>query len=323
MESKLNTENFVTKLENMHVINVSGEQMHEYLHGQLTASTQPFNEEKARISAHCDFKGKMFSVSYVSFYKDRFLLTMHKDAAAESLNQLKKYAVFSKVDITIDQDLSCFGVAGSAHKKYVHDLFPEINNKHLSVVNNSYGQAICFNDTTERYLLILTKSGQEKLLSNTKEPFKNDENLWDLLEIEAGVANIQAPTLSQFVPQMINLQCLQGIDFDKGCYMGQEVVARTKFLGKNKRAAFIVKAELDSTKLSSNELVVGENIEIKVGDNWRRGGTIMRTATVTEGLQTQLFAIIVMANDTPIGSVVRLKESNQELVVQPLPYELN
>lgn len=302
-------------LDDMSIAMIAGEQRHEYLHGQITVSTKSFDASTAKIAAHCDFKGKMFSAMVVSEYHERFLLCMHKESALESLVQLKKYGVFSKVEIALDEELEVIGIAGSSAINSLKLLFPDIHAAHMQVTSNEFGQTVCFDDTSLRYLCYLTEKGKQQLLdvSDTKE-FASS-NLWSMLEIEAGIANIQTTTIGQFVPQMLNFQCLNAIEFDKGCYMGQEVVARTKFLGKNKRATFLLLA----SDASLPDPAAGQNIEVQIGDSWRRGGLVVRAA-IDDAKQLKMLA--VLPNDTRIGSLVRLKDTNIELRVMPMPYEL-
>ena len=302
-------------LDDMSIAMIAGEQRHEYLHGQITVATKIFDPDKAKIAAHCDFKGKMFSAMLVSNYHEQFLLSMHKESASESLIQLKKYGVFSKVEIALCEELQALGIAGRSEIKILKELFPFILAEHMQVTTNEFGQTVCFNDTSLRYLCYLTETGRQRLLDISDAEQFSANTLWNMLEIEAGIANVHTTTIGQFVPQMLNFQSINAIEFDKGCYMGQEVVARTKFLGKNKRATFL----LEASNASIPEPAAGQNIEVKIGNSWRRGGVVVRAA-VDDAKQLKILA--VLPNDTSIGSLVRLKDTNIELLVMPMPYEL-
>lgn len=306
----------VSPLNQLAIVEVGNEQRYEYLHGQLTVATQNFDAQRARIAAHCDFKGKMFAALTLSEYDDKFLLSMHKESAQESLLQLKKYGVFSKVDIELNQDLHNVGVAGELGIALLKEMFKTLPQEHLHLSTNEFGQAICFNDSSLRYLCYLNEQGLAQLNEKMASNEFSEASAWERLEIEAGLANVQQATLGEFVPQMLNFQAINAIDFDKGCYMGQEVVARTKFLGKNKRACFILKT--DCTTLP-DQAIAGSLLEIQLDDNWRRGGIINR-ACIDKG---QLYVLAVMANDTEVGSVVRLKDTELHLKVCELPYTLN
>lgn len=308
---------FITRLPNLSIIELTGEQRHEYLHGQLTVATTNFDKNHAKRAAHCDFKGKMFSALTVTDYMDRFLLLADTSAAQESFAQLKKYGVFSKVDIKLNENLKVFAGFGPQALETFKVLFKCINDSNMNVCSNEFGQVITFNDTSLRYIAYLTESGEARLQDIVDLPIGDDISLWEALEIEAGIANIQQATISEFVPQMLNLQAIHAIDFDKGCYMGQEVIARTKFLGRNKRATFVLEGQLPQGHCEDS-LAVGNNVEIQLGDNWRRGGVINRVSVV-EG---EILLLAVMANDTEASSVVRLKDTGIALTVKSLPYSL-
>jgi len=315
-DSLSNQHSFIAPLTSMAIIQVKGEQRHEYLHGQLTVNTKTFNTNSARLAAHCDFKGKMFAALFISDYKDAFLLGTNKDAAQESLTQLKKYGVFSKVDIELNTSLSVYGVSGESSIALLKVLFSELTQEHLHVSANEFGQVICFNDNSLRYLCYLSEKGLSRLSDIMDDQTFASEAAWEQLEIQAGLANVQQATVGEYVPQMLNFQALAAIDFDKGCYMGQEVVARTKFLGKNKRACFILSAECETLPETAT---VGSNVEISLEDNWRRAGTINRVSHINGKLNI----LAVMANDTELGSVVRLKDTEVLLNVCALPYSIN
>ena len=314
----LNRASFITSLPNLAIIEVLGEQRHDYLHGQLTVATKQFEKDVAKRAAHCDFKGKMFSALTLTEFNDSFLLSSEESAAKESLAQLKKYGVFSKVEISLNQNLKAYGAFGAEAIVLMKALFKELNETHLNVVSNEFGQVITFNDANLHYLAYLTETGQARLNDMYEMAVVDDHNLWDAIEIEAGIANVQAQTIGEFVPQMLNFQAIGAIDFDKGCYMGQEVVARTKFLGKNKRATFILEGDLNDSKVKADILQVGNNIEMQLGENWRRAGVVNRVSIVDGKVRL----LAVMANDMQAGSMLRLKGSDLGLTLKPLPYEL-
>lgn len=302
------------ELPSVTTISVSGEQRHEYLHGQITVNTQSFDACKARIAAHCDFKGKMFSAMTVCEHKDELWLNMESGAAQESVAQLNKYGVFAKVDIQNRDDLHSFGVYGNDNIAKLSNIFGNLSTDHLAVSACDKGVAICFVHEEPRYLCILNEAGSSAF-SKTFTDFSS-QDLWQRLEILSGLANVQKETLGQFVPQMLNFQSIDAIDFDKGCYMGQEVVARTKFLGRNKRACFIATGEIkDDVNLN---IGCGEDIEIQIGDNWRRSGIVNR-ATI---INNKIYALLVCSNDTAPGTVLRLKQSQIPLTVGSLPYSI-
>jgi folate-binding protein YgfZ len=191
-------------------------------------------------------------------------------------------------------------------------LFANVPTKDRQTLSNENGVVMALGSQNMRFMLVLTAQGQASLASHEEFQYAPD-SLWEVQNIKAGIAQLRTATSNEFVPQMMNLQAVNAISFSKGCYMGQEVVARTKFLGKNKRAAFVLKAE------EAVDLQPGDTLEIPVGENWRRGGTVLRCATL--GRETWLLAVV--ANDTEVNAKMRLKDQpNTVFTVQSLPYSL-
>ena len=96
-----------------------------------------------------------------------------------------------------------------------------------------------------------------------------NEALWWGLDIKAGIPHLEAVHQGEYIPQMLNLQALEGISFTKGCYMGQEIVARAKYRGANNRALFVLSGT------AATQVASGDTLEIQLGDNWRRSGLVL------------------------------------------------
>ena len=317
MQTVANINNSITdfccKLSNLGVIQFSGEEAGKYLQGQVTADINALNDQHALLGCHCDFKGKTWNIGYFVGTQTDVLMLCSKGAIPGSLPELKKYGVFAKTDIDdVSADYSVFGGNGSAFEAALNGVFDELPGDHLQVVRSTNGVVIRFKGESDRYLAVLYQQAASRFAENYKSEYAA-EDIWEALDIRDGIANIQEATSNEFVPQMMNMQSLDAISFEKGCYMGQEVVARTKFLGKNKRAAFILKTEQNA------EAEAGDLLEMQIGENWRRGGTVLRSASLEE----QSWILAIMANDTSPGDVLRLKESPEiQYEVQKLPYEL-
>jgi folate-binding protein YgfZ len=141
----------------------------------------------------------------------------------------------------------------------------------------------------------------------------NNSQQWLALNIEAGLPVIDEANVAQFIPQATNLQALGGISFKKGCYTGQEMVARAKFRGANKRALWYLAGT------ASRVPEAGEDLERKMGDNWRRTGTVLAAAQLDDG---RVIVQVVMNNDMEPDSVFRVREDANTLSIEPLPYSL-
>ena len=304
------TKQYANTLKNNGVIKLTGDEKVSYLQGQVTADINQLTDNNALLACHCDFKGKIWSVFYTFAWQDTILLVTHNSVLEKSLSELNKYGVFAKVEISNQSDKwQITGGSGALFAKTTTELFGELPTGDRKVISNAYGLVMSLQHPELRYLVLQPNDAEKQLNFNVAE---NGE-LWEIADIQAGLGDIREATISEYVPQMLNLQSLNAIDFEKGCYMGQEVVARTKYLGRNKRAGFVLIAESENNDLS------GEQLEYKIGDNWRPGGKILRSGTDSE--QTWIFA--VLANDTEVGSTFRVKSSpNTIFVAQTLPYPL-
>jgi tRNA-modifying protein YgfZ len=298
-------------LTNKGLIQLSGEEKQKYLQGQITADVAQLNDDIALLACHCDFKGKTWSVSYLMSWQDSLLLLTHSSVLEKSLAELKKYGVFAKVsiaDVSPDWQISAgFGHAIEAEITHVFGKLPE---QHMHLVKHANGIVVAINTNIPRYLILQPQDAAQKI---SVDASKSSDDYWEIEDIKAGIAEVQAPTCNEFVPQMMNLQQLDAISFTKGCYMGQEVVARTKYLGKNKRAAFRLFSDTPQT------VAVGDNLEYQIGENWRPAGTILRVGNS----HNQCWLLAVLASDTEIGTIMRVKQHPQaSFTVLPQPYEL-
>ncbi len=308
-------DNAVISVAHYGVAAISGEQRDDYLHGQLTINTKAFANDSVRHAAHCDFKGKAWALMYALRHQDTQLLTMHADALSQSLAQLQKYGVFSKVDISDATDkYAQWLLCGPEAEAALHAHFGGLPEAELTALQTDSSVVFLVPGTTPMYWLVSQAADAilAPLRSNETVAWYGPE-VFEAIQIANGIPAVSGNGVNAFVPQMMNLQALNGIDFDKGCYMGQEVVARTRFLGKNKRAAYSFRLPVATTA------AVDDTLEKQVGDNWRRGGTVIRAARLGE--ETWLMA--VLSNDTQPQDNHRLAEAPEHVVTaEPLPYSI-
>ncbi|MCW8107377.1 hypothetical protein OPS25_02530 [Alteromonas ponticola] len=307
---------FAIELTQLGMISVSGEQRNDYLHSQLTVDFKQLPSGATRFSAHCDAKGKTWSVMRVSRFGDNVLLSLAASALPASLSELKKYGVFSKVNIIdASETFTQFAGRGEAVSTFIATHFGDVPAEDGQVIENKLGLVARCAFFADVFHLCLTDAGREQwqlFLSESELTFYPAQ-VYDALAIQRGIPWVTEDNINQFVPQMINLQALNAIDFKKGCYMGQEVIARTRYLGKNKRAAMIFKLEGHHTVNHS------DTIELQLGENWRKGGVVIRCSALVE--ETWLLAVV--ANDIELTATFRLAD-NPDVTFSPqaLPYPI-
>jgi folate-binding protein YgfZ len=201
---------------------------------------------------------------------------------------LKKYAVFSKVTIEADDEHVLLGVAGFQARAALANLFsglPDADKQLFMRVKPP--SLVCPSGGT--FLLVTDVATAEKVTEALRgEAQLNNSQQWLALNIEAGLPVIDTVNSAQFIPQATNIQALGGISFKKGCYTGQEMVARAKFRGANKRALWYLAGK------ASRVPEAGEDLELKMGENWRRTGTVLAAVQLDDG---RLLVQAVMNND--------------------------
>jgi len=286
----------------------------KYLQGQVTADVSQMTEHQHLLAAHCDPKGKMWSNLRLFRRQEGFALIERRSLRDAQLAELKKYAVFSKVTIAADDELVLLGVAGFQARAALKNLFSELPDAEKQVTHDGATSLLWFEHPAERFLLVTDVATAERVTQALRgEAQLNNSQQWLALNIEAGIPVIDAANSGQFIPQATNLQALGGISFKKGCYTGQEMVARAKFRGANKRALWYLAGQ------ASRVPEAGEDLELKMGENWRRTGTVLAAVQLDDG---RLLVQAVMNNDMEPDSVFRVREDVNTLSIEPLPYSL-
>ncbi len=228
-------ENFLIELDNYSAISLEGEEQSKYLQGQVTCDVNTSDVSSLQHGAHCDAKGKVFSVFRLINRLGAHLLVQPKNSIPPSLSELKKFAVFSKVTIEQTENLNFYALVGKQARTILSEEFSKVPDSLTPVVQFGSTTLIYISGQLPRFMIIDEAIAITKRLKNFSLPVYQ-QKLWHLLEIDQGFPMISSSHSGHYVPQMLNLQAINGISFTKGCYLGQETVARMQYLGKNKRA---------------------------------------------------------------------------------------
>ncbi|HCB0235043.1 TPA: tRNA-modifying protein YgfZ [Klebsiella pneumoniae] len=301
-------------LDDWALATISGPDSEKYLQGQITADVSHLTDAQHLLAAHCDAKGNMWSNLRVFRREGGFAWIERRSLRDAQLTELKKYAVFSKVTIAANDDLVLLGVAGFQARAALAPLFAALPDAATPVVSEGATSLLWFEHPGERFLLVTDVDTANRVTDALRgEAQFNNSQQWLALNIEAGLPVIDSANSGQFIPQATNLQALGGISFKKGCYTGQEMVARAKFRGANKRALWTLSGT------ASRVPEAGEDLELKMGDNWRRTGTVLAAVQLDDG---SLMVQVVMNNDMEPDSVFRVRDDAGSLSIKPLPYSL-
>lgn len=279
------------------ITRIAGQDRVKYLQGQVTCDVNALQPGQSTLGGHCDPKGKLWSNFRLLCLEESLLMLTTPSVLERQLPELKKFAVFSKVEIATDERHAT-GIAGTGSDAWIADHFGLTQS---GLVDG--GMAVKIEQ--DRWLLVSNQQADTLPVG--------DESLWWGFEIKAGLPHMEAVHQGEFIPQMLNLQAFDGICFTKGCYMGQETVARAKYRGANNRALFLLAG------VANEPVASGDTLEIRLGDNWRRSGMVLN-AWQRDG---QVWLTAVLPKDTETDALFRLKQDESaSLTLQPLPYAL-
>lgn len=223
---------FVADLSDNALIAVTGDDAADFLHGQFTNDVKALSPGRAQWNGWCSAKGRLVATFLLARRPDGFLLMLPAEIAAAFSRRLGMFVLRSKVKIAdASARLGRFGLTGDAAPGFVAGHWGSTPAPFESVERDG---AICIALDAARYVAWVPESsalGASLHASATGEA----RDHWDREAIAAGVPTILAATQEAFVPQMANFDLVGGVSFQKGCYPGQEIVARTQYRGILKR----------------------------------------------------------------------------------------
>jgi len=257
----------VSRLASRGLLSVSSNDNLKFLQGQLTCDLKEVTTEQWRYGALCTNKGRMISNFLLAQVADnQHLLCMHGSTIDAVLTTLKKFAPFYKgavVDCT--HDYVIIGLATSGTETDLNNLLQTIFTTSLPANHSAKttGQFTLVKLDTHRYECWVKKEFEEHIWpALTNHATVVDESQWELINIRAGLGEVRKPTIEEWTPHMLNLQTVGAISFKKGCYTGQEIVARTEYRGQQKRAMYRIAgsgtAPATGSPLTEGEQNIGE-----------------------------------------------------------------
>jgi folate-binding protein YgfZ len=227
-------------LGHLGVLQFSGEDAEAFLQGQLSCDVAAVGLRSSAYGAYCSPQGRMLANFLLWREEAGFTMALSRDIASSVQKHISKFVLRAKLKVSDASDtIVMAGAAGSKADQALSDVFPDLPKQPNEVSRQpDTGTVIKLKDG--RYLLVLTPSSAAALrqrLASVLVPV--GAHAWRWLDIRNGVPVVTAATQDQLVPQMANFELLGGVSFNKGCYTGQEVVARIQHLGKLKRRMFL------------------------------------------------------------------------------------
>lgn len=286
-------------LPGLGVIRAQGEEAAKFLHGQLTNDFSLLGLSEARLAGFCSPKGRLLA-SFVGFKRahDDILLVCSRDLLPAVLKRLSMFVLRAKLKLSdASEAFQVRGLAGTDAAAAPWRKTDGTDGSHTITLHPAAGQG--------RALWIAPAETTAPAL-----PALSDAR-WDWLEVMSGVARVSQPVVEAFVPQMLNHESVGGVNFKKGCYPGQEVVARSQFRGTLKRRAYLVAADAP--------LAAGQDV-FHSSDAEQPCGTVALAAAHPDGGWN---AIVSMQTSAAAGGSLHAgSAAGPQLTLLPLPYAL-
>jgi folate-binding protein YgfZ len=316
---------FFCVLSHEGVVAVRGSDASKFLQGQLTCNLNYLDQDHASLGARCTQKGRMQSSFRILLQGDGCLLAMISELIEPQLADLKKYAVFSKSKLTDESaawvrfglqqvplgDAGTRDAAADPSQALLGELDLNLAEDTHSVARA--GELIAVRVSADRVELWIPADQapalQARFAAHLPQAPLND---WLLGQIRAGIGQVMAQTRELFIPQMLNLQAVGGVSFKKGCYTGQEIVARMQYLGKLKRRLYRVALAADTLPEPGTPLFApSHNSAI---------GEVVLAANAASGIEL----LAVLQADAVENGEIHVGDANGPLLsLLTLPYELD
>lgn len=295
----------VCPLPHLGILRCSGEDAVTFLHNQLTQDVALLRPDQARLAGYCNAKGRL-QASFVLYKRSdtEVLLVCRQDLLAATLKRLSMFVLRAKAKLSdATPDFALWGLAGASAASLAPDaaLWTRVSAGDADVLTLYPAQA-------QARALWIGPPGQSP--QGPALPLAH----WLAGEVLSGVADVQQATFEAFVPQMLNHESVGGVNFKKGCYPGQEVVARSQFRGTLKRRTFLLMGEAP--------MQAGQEV-FHSADATQPCGLVAQAASVTlAGTECHLALAALQISAVQEGSLHLAQASGPSLQLLPLPYAL-
>lgn len=227
----------VSPLRHFSLLRFRGTQTKAFLQGQLTCDVDRINTTQGQFGGYCTPQGRLLANFLLLPASEGYLMYLPADIADTLAQRLRKFILRAQVTIEVEQALALLGIAGPGAAALAQQELGAPPNGSLALARHADAHVVRL--PGDAFLVFSPADAMAALWERmTKGALPAGARCWNWVQIEAGLPWITAATQDQFLPQMIGLDAMGGVSFDKGCYTGQEIVARSRYLGEIKRRLY-------------------------------------------------------------------------------------
>lgn len=267
----------VCNLDHLGLIEFVGDDAQTFLQGQLTNDTKLITETSSQIAGYCTAKGRLLATLLLWKSPEGFCGQLHEGISAAIQKRLSMFVLRSKVKVSdASTRYGRIGVTGKGAELALAQVCSPLPQQPMETLKSEGLTVIRLHGRIPRFELVGLADVIAKIRTKLASTLvQADAKTWEWLEIQSGIAQVGPNTQEEFVPQMLNLDLLNGINFKKGCYTGQEIVARTHYLGKVKRRTHLAHVNADAL-IHAGEKIFGK-------DSAEPVGMVVNAATAPDG----------------------------------------
>lgn len=303
----------IADLSHFGLINFSGKDAEAFLQGQLSCDVRQVSTGSAGYGSYCTPKGRMLANFLLWRSEGGYSMQLPQSLREHIQKRLAMFVLRAKVKLADCSDSPIrLGIAGAGAETLITKQLGEVPAASLGVIHGEFGAIIRLSEDR-----IEVVAGPEQATALWDELRKDALPVgalcWDWLDIREGIPYIVPETQDQFVPQMANLEVIGGVSFNKGCYPGQEIVARAQYLGKLKRRMFLANIQSATPPAPADELYSTDT-------EGQASGMIVNAAPSPDGGYDAL--AVIQVSSAEAGDVHWKNLEGPALKLMPLPYSV-
>ncbi|MFO7603040.1 MAG: folate-binding protein YgfZ [Gammaproteobacteria bacterium] len=298
------------------LLKANGADSEVFLQGQFCNDVRRVDAQQSQLSAYCTPKGRILASFRLFRAADDYFLSMHRDVVTATARRLQMFILRSQVTLTdISDEWVQFGVSGPEASRLLGAALGKVPEAANAVVHKD--NISCIRTETAARFELFGPLAEMQALWHTLAPACQTvaAHYWTWLDIQAGLPVITAPVVEAFVPQMVNLHWIDGLSFKKGCYPGQEIVARTHYLGKLKRRMYL--AHLDGSTCPA----AGDEVHRRDDPEGQSAGKVLLSHPAPQGGCDLL--VVMQIDAVEAGEIIANRDVDARLHFSALPYPVD